>query len=158
MLWCLFSSAVSQFSHCTKIIMHQWDVFEQHQSQNAICISERLSPDPIFFSSRIGDERIIKFLHFATHMSFLLLSLFLFRKNVETNCSVVPITFPGMRLSQILSRARHKGRVCGYKYKINYRLNRQPMNRSLEIICKCMICHSAFKCNFLVLFAMPTNV
>ena len=69
----------------------------------------------------------LKFLHFATHMSFLLLSLFLFRKNVETNCSVVPITLPGMRLSQILSRARHMGRVCGYKYKINYRLNRQPI-------------------------------
>ena len=120
-------------------------VFQQHQSQNAICISERLSPDPIFFPSRIRALRIIKFLHFATHMSFLLLSLFLFRKNVETNCSVVPITFPGMRLSQILSRVRHMGRVCGYKYKINYRLKR-------------MICHSAFKCNFLVLFAMPTNV
>ena len=41
--------------------------------------------------------------------------------------SVVPITFPGMRLSQILSRVRHMGRVCGYKYKINYRLNRQPI-------------------------------
>ena len=48
-------------------------------------------------------------------------------ENVETNCSVVPITFPGMRLSQILSRARHMGRVCGYKYKINYRLYRQPI-------------------------------
>ena len=81
----------------------------------------------LFFSFSNPGFSIIKFLHFATHMSFLLLSLFLFRKNVETNCSVVPITFSGMRLSQILSRVRHMGRVCGYKYKINYRLNRQPI-------------------------------
>ena len=55
-------------------------------------------------------------------------------------------------LSQILSRARDMGRVCGYKCKIKID------NPSLKSICKSIICHSTLKCNFLVLFAMPNNV
>ena len=47
-------------------------------------------------------------------------------KNVETNCSVVPITFPGMAIPNPIP-GTDMGRVCGYKYKINYRPNRQPI-------------------------------
>ena len=132
--------------------MQQWGVFQKHQSQNAIRISERLLPVPIFFFSNPGLTYLP--LHFATQMSFLLLSLFLFRKMWKLIVLLSPSHFRAW-LSQIISRARDMGRVCGYKYKINYRPSRQ---QSQEFICKSIICHSSFKCNFLVLFAITNNV
>ena len=94
-------------------LLPQWNVFQKHQSQNAICISKR------HFFSNPGFTYFL--LHFATQMSFLLLSLFLFQKMWKLIFLLSPSHFRAW-LSQILSRARDMGRVCGNKYK-----NRLPI-------------------------------
>ena len=86
--------------------------------------SERISPVPIFFFSNPGLTYFL--LHFATQMSFILLSLFLFKKMWKLIFLLSPSHFRAW-LSQILSRARDMGSVCGYKYKINYQPNRHPI-------------------------------
>ena len=77
-----------------------------------------------FFVSILGLTYFL--LHFATQMSFLLLSLFLFRKMWKLFFSVVPITFPVMAIPNPIPGMGHGEGVSGYKYKINYRPNRQP--------------------------------
>ena len=94
---------VSHFPHCMK--MQQWDVFQKHQSQNAIRISERH-----FFLLESGLNVFSPVLCYANVISSSV-TIFI-SKNVETIFSVVPITFPGMAIPNPIPGTRHGEGVC----------------------------------------------
>ena len=82
--------------------MQQWDVFQKHQSQNAIRISERLSP--VLLESGLN---VFTPAHCYANVIYVFVTDFMISKNVETNCSVVPITFLGMAIPNPIPGTGH---------------------------------------------------
>ena len=81
--------------------MQQWDVFQTHQSQNAIRISERY----FFLLEFLGLKVFSPALCYANVISSFVTIFIL--KNVETNFSVVPITFLGMAIPNPIPGTGH---------------------------------------------------
>ena len=129
---------------CFQAWSRRFHIARKCKSINVKMQSECLSPLPIF-----SFESGLNALCYPNVISSFV--TFSFRKMWKLIVLLSPSHFRAW-LSQILSRARDMGRVCGYKCKIKID------NPSLKSICKSIICHSTLKCNFLALFAMPNNV
>ena len=120
--------------------------FQKHQSQNAIRISER----HFFLLEFLGifSCTLLRKCH------FFFCHYFYFEK-CGNQFFCCPHHISGHGYPKSYPGYGTWGRCVVINAKINYRSHRQPITGDhLSSI----ICQSAFKCNFLVLFAMPNNV